>query len=58
MSARTKLNSVYLIIIGTLSVILGIITKSIMMLIVCFGILLAALFHDGSIRPQPTRRRR
>jgi hypothetical protein len=55
--ARQKLNSIYLTGAAIVAGFVGLIFKSVTIFIICFGGIVAAMFHDGSFRPKPTRRR-
>ena len=53
--ARQKLNVVYLVAIGIASGLVGLFTQSIVVFVICFGILAAAPIHNETIRPKPTK---
>jgi hypothetical protein len=55
--ARQKLNSIYITGAAIVAGFVGLMFKSITVFIICLGGLVAAMFHDGSLRPKPTRRR-
>ena len=57
MGARQKLNSIYIGGAAIVAGFVGLAFKSITIFIICFGGLIATMFHDGSFRPKPTRRR-
>lgn len=57
MGARQKLNSVYLCIATFVAGFIGLASKSLWIFVICFGGLVAAMFHDGSLRANPRRRR-
>jgi hypothetical protein len=56
LGVRTKLNGAYFIGVGMISGFMGLATGSIIVFLICFGLLAAALLHAGSIRVNPTRR--
>ena len=61
MGARQKLNSMYFVISAMGAAIAGFIFKSLVISVICFGGLMAAFLHDGSLRPgavKPQRRTR
>ncbi len=57
MSARQKLNSIYIFGIAVVSIFAGIAFESFLVAIFCIAILSGMLLHDGSIRPTKHRRR-
>ena len=56
MGARVKLNAAYFGGIGILSGFLGLASGSVVVFLICFGLLAAVYMHDGAIRLKPTRR--
>ena len=56
LGARQKLNSVYLTIAVFVAGVLGLVTQSIVVFVICLGVLAGALLHDGTIRPGRTRK--
>lgn len=57
MGARQKLNSIYL---GSAAIVSGfaaLMFKSTTVFIICLATLIAALFHDGSVRLHGNKRR-
>ena len=58
MGARQKLNSIYLGVAAVVAAVAGLIFKSIAVFVVCFGGLMAAFLHDGSLRPKAVKHRR
>lgn len=57
MGAREKLNSLYFGIAAVVAGIFGLVTKSMVVFLISIAVLAGALFHDGSIRTKPRRRR-
>ena len=57
MGARQKLNSIYLAVAAVIAGFVGLMFKSIWVFIFCMAGIAAALFHDGSVRVKPGRRR-
>ena len=57
MGARQKLNSMYFGVAAVIAAFAGLMLKSITIFIICLGGLMAAFLHDGSLRPEPVRRR-
>ena len=57
MGARQTLNSFYFATAAVIAGFAGLMLKSITVFIICLGGLIAAFLHDGSLRPEPVRRR-
>ena len=55
MNARKKLNTVYLAGIAVVSAVIGLVTQSIVVFVICFGVLAGLLLHDGTIRRKPMK---
>jgi hypothetical protein len=56
MSARQKLNSVYMAAATISAVAVGLITQSYILFIVSLISIAALMIHDGTVRPTPHRR--
>jgi hypothetical protein len=55
LGARQKLNSMNLGAAALIAGFLGLMTQSIVIFVICFGVVAAAMIHDGSVRMKPTR---
>ncbi len=55
--ARQKLNSVYFGIAAFIAGFVGLASKSLWVFVICLAGLVAAMFHDGSLRGNPRGRR-
>ena len=58
LSARKKLNTIFLGLAAFSAALVGLAFKSIAVFIICLAAIVAGLFHDGSVRPQRVKRRR
>ena len=58
MSARKKLNTIYLFAATGIAAIFGLLFRSVVVFAICLALLIAAFLDDGSIRPKSRRRRR
>ena len=58
MSARKKLNTVFLFIATGTAAFFGLMSDSVLVFIICLIVLVAALIDGGSIRLKPKGRRR
>jgi hypothetical protein len=58
LSARQKLNTIYLGLAAFFAAFVGLAFKSVSLFIICLAAIVAGLFHDGSVRPQRVKRRR
>lgn len=56
MGAREKINGGYFLGIGVIAGFLGLATGSVIVFLVCFGLLAAVTRYDGGIRLTPSRR--
>lgn len=56
MGARQKLNSIYFGGAAIAAGFMGLMFKSVTVFIICMGGLIAAMLHDGSLRPRANRR--
>ena len=50
MSARHKLNSLYFGVAIAVAVLVGLLTESFLLFVLCIAVFAVMLFHDGSIR--------
>ncbi len=57
MSARIKLNQFFIGVSALIATVIGLLTKSIVVFLVCFGGLVACMLHDGDIRLKGKRKR-
>ena len=58
MAAREKLNTVYLFLVGGVSALFGLVTKSFIVFVICFVSIIVLLMGNETIRPVPVRHRR
>jgi hypothetical protein len=58
LSARKKLNTIYLGLAAFFAAFVGLAFKSVSLFVICLAAIVAGLFHDGSVRPQRVKRRR
>ena len=58
MSARKKLNTIYLFVATGTAAFFGLMFRSVVVFAICLTLLIAAFLDAGSIRPKSKRRRR
>lgn len=56
MGARQKLNTVYLSVAAVCAGFAALLFKSATVFVICLGGMIAAMLHDGTVRPKATRR--